>query len=102
MSIYVKYVHPTYSWDNKVMKQLVDGVYLDHKGIVHYEKDLINFTEEQKENAPKDLKYGIVEDDGSYKEQFRAKLYEEIAETESTITSAKIHIQRLKEIGGIQ
>lgn len=102
MSKYVKYVHPTYTWDNRVMKQLVDGVYLDYKGKVHYEKDLLDSIDKYKLGAPDNLTYGILEDDGSYEIEFRNKLYDELADAESTIASAKVHIQRIKEIGGIQ
>ena len=88
MAKYIKYIHPTYSWNNTILKQLGEEVYLTPNGDIKHKRDLLDYTKE--------------EDDGSFETEFRNSLYHCIAEAESNICSSKAHIARLKEIGGIQ
>lgn len=102
MSKYVKYIHPIYSWNNTVLKQLGEEVYLTPNGDIKHKNTLLDYTKEDEDTAKPGHIYGIIEDDGSFEIEFRNLLYHCIAEEESKICSSKAHIARLKEIGGIQ
>lgn len=102
MTKYVKYVHPIYSWNNTVLKQLGEEIYLTPNGDIKHKNTILDYTKEDEDKAKPGHVYGIIEDDGSFEIEFRNLLYRFIAEAESNICSSKAHIARLKEIGGIQ
>lgn len=102
MSKYVKYVHPTYSWNDTILKQLGEEVYLKPNGDIKHKRDLLDYTKEDEDKAKPGHVYGIIEDDGSFELEFRKSLYKCIEEHENKICSSKIKISYIKEIGGIQ
>ena len=102
MTKYVKYVHPRYNWNNLVLKEIGDEVYLTPNGDTKYIQDILTHTKEDENEAKPGLIYGIIEDDGSFEIDFRNKLYDYIVEAEQNICSSKIKIARLKELGGIE
>lgn len=102
MSKYAKYVHPTYSWNDTILKQLGEEVYLKPNGDIKHKRDLLDYTKEDEDKAKPGHVYGIIEDDGSFELEFRKSLYNNIVEAEQSICSSKIKIARLKELGGIE
>ena len=102
MSKFVKYIHPVYSWYDKVLKEIGKEVYLSPNGNINNKKDILIHTKEDEDKAKPGHIYGLLEDDGSFELEFRKSLYKCIEEHENTICSSKIKISYIKEIGGIQ
>ena len=102
MSKFIKYIHPTYSWHDNVLKEIGKEVYLSPNGDIKHKEDILIHTKEDEDKAKPGYIYGIIEDDGSFELEFRKYVYKCIEEYESTICSCRINITRLKELGEIE
>lgn len=97
--MYKKYIHPRYSWENRLFKVINDELLQDtHGEIVTISSVLIDVTEDQDK-----IKNGEITPNSSFvhgfvdatKEEFTDKVYDHIASKKASIASDQVTIERL-------
>lgn len=97
--MYKKYVHPKYSWENKLFKVINDELLQDTHGEILSVSSVLTTVKEDKDKIREgtfipisSYEEGFVD---STKEEFVSKVYDHIANKKSSIASDQVELERL-------
>lgn len=97
--MYKKYVHPKYSWENKLFKVINDELLQDTHGEIVSVSSVLTTVNEDKDKIEEgtfmpisSYEEGFVD---STKEEFVSKVYDHIANKKSSIASDQVELERL-------